>query len=192
MVKLSANEKKTALRIFWGNIRRSNRDAQDADKVKFLKKIPFFENLKKHQLEEVAQAIYEREYREGEYIFEAGQPGAALFIIQHGEVSVEITSEIDPHDADNGGSAAKPTQLAILAKHAFLGELALLDESPRSASARALVPTKVLALFRKDLDQLAITNPDITTNIYKSLAVIIGNRLKATNDLIEKKLKAVA
>lgn len=182
--KISRNEKKTALRIFWGNIRRTNRDGDDTDKVKFLKKIPFFENLKKHQLQEVSQIIYEREYRENEYIFELGQPGAALFIIQHGEISVEINNELDPNNPH--------TQLAVLAKHSFVGELALLDEAPRSASARATVPTKVLALFRKDLDQLAQTNPDITTNIYKSLALIIGNRLKATNELIEKKIKAAA
>lgn len=184
VTKISQNEKKSALRIFWGNIRRTDRDGHDADKIKFFKKIPFFENLKKHQLEEVAQIMYERDYRENEFIFELGQPGAALFIIQQGEISVEIHSE-----NDHGGGA---TQLAILSKHSFVGELALLDEAPRSASARATVPTKVLALFRKDLDQLAVTNPDITTNIYKSLASIIGNRLKATNDLIEKKIKAVA
>lgn len=181
---ISQAEKKTALRIFWGNIRRENRDGSDTDKVKFLKKIQFFENLKKHQLEEVAQIIYERKYQENEYIFEFGQPGAALFIIQTGEVSIEIPNE---HEHKN-----EYTQLAVIAKNSFLGELALLDEAPRSASARAIIPTKVLALFRKDLDQLTLTNPDITSSIYKSLALIIGNRLKATNDLIEKKLKAAS
>jgi len=179
--KLSVQDKKTALRIFWGQLRRSERDSEDTDKVKFLKRIPFFQNLKKNQLEQVAQMVYEREYAENEFLFEIGQPGAALFIIQSGEISVEI-----PHGAD------EPTQLAILAKNAFLGELALLDESPRSASARALVPTKVFALFRKDLSRIAETHPDISSQVYATLALIIGNRLKATNDLIEKRMKVVA
>lgn len=178
---LSSSERKAALRIFWGQLRRTDRHSIDADKIKFLKRITFFEGLKKHQLEHVAEVIYEREYSEGEYIFEVGQPGAALFVIQVGEVSVEIV-----------GPTNEPTTLATLGKHSFFGELALLDETPRSASARALVPTKVLALFRRDLDRLATTHPDITTKIYKSLASVIGNRLKATNELIEKKLKAVA
>jgi CRP/FNR family cyclic AMP-dependent transcriptional regulator len=125
--------------------------------------------------------VYEREYQENEFIFETDQPGAALFIVQSGEVSIEILD-----------SEVEITQIAILGKHSFLGELALLDESPRSASARALVPTKVYALFRKDLDRLCESNPDITTQIYKSLASLIGSRLKATNELIEKKLKAAA
>jgi CRP/FNR family cyclic AMP-dependent transcriptional regulator len=185
MEKFSSQEKKTALRIFWGQIRRSQREAYEQDKIKFLKKIPFFENLKKKQLLDVASIVYEREYREGEYIFEVGQPGAALFIIQHGEVAVELCTE---HE----NSKSEVTQIAIIGKNSFLGELALLDESPRSASARVIVPTKVIALFRKDLDQIALTSPDITSNIYKSLATIIGNRLKATNELFEKRLKAAA
>lgn len=174
-------EKKTALRIFWGQLRKTDRFGAEVDKLKFLKRIPFFEHLKRSQLQLVANFVYERDYREGEYIFELGQPGAALFIIQHGEVSVEIPTS-------DGGA----TQLALVNKNQFLGELALLDESPRSASARAVVRTKVFALFRKDLDQLGELYPDITSQIYKSLASIIGARLKATNELIEKKLKAVA
>ena len=178
---MSTQDRKSALRIFWGQLRKNDRDDVDADKLKFLKKIPFFENLKKHQLEQVAQIVYERNYRENEFIFESDQPGAALFIIQSGEISVEMPQE-----------HAEATQLAVLGKHSFLGELALLDESPRSASARTLVPTKVFALFRKDLAHLAETHPDITSHIYSALALIIGNRLKATNELIEKRLKAVA
>lgn len=177
----TTNEQKTAQRILWGPLRSSERQAQDKDRLKFLKKIPFFEKLKKNQLEEVDRLIYEREYNENEFLFEAGHPGAALFIIQQGEVSVEIPQESD-----------QPTQLAVLGKQSFIGELALLDETPRSASARAIVPTRVFALFRKDLDQLAETNPDITSEIYRALAVIIGHRLKATNDLFEKRLKKVA
>ena len=180
-LQMTSEEQKSALRIFWGQLRRYDRDVLDSDKIRFLKKIPFFESLKRHQLEQVATLVYERQYNEGEFIFEINQPGAALFVIQTGEVSVEIP--------DNEGNY---TQLAILPKQSFLGELALLDESPRSASARALVPTKMLVLFRKDLDTLATTHPDITSHIYKALAAIVGNRLKATNELIEKKLKAVA
>jgi len=180
--KLSVHDKKTALRIFWGQLRRPDREDVDADKIKFLKRIPFFENLKKTQLEHVSQMVYERDYRENEFLFEIGQPGAALFIIQSGEISVEIPSE----------SSEGPTQLAVLGKHSFLGELALLDESPRSASARALVPTKVFALFRKDLNHLAEIHPDISSQIYSTLSLIIGNRLKATNELIEKRMKAAA
>lgn len=169
----------TSLRIFWGQVRKVDRSIHDPDKLRFLNRIPFFENLKKGQMEFVANIVYVREYLENEYLFEYGQPGAALFIIQSGEVSVEIPT-------DNG----EATQLAVLGKSTFIGELALLDEAKRSASARALEPTKVYALFRKDLDALAEEHPEVTSHIYKSLAVIVGNRLKATNELIKYSKKA--
>ncbi|MEQ1664533.1 MAG: cyclic nucleotide-binding domain-containing protein, partial [Bdellovibrionales bacterium] len=114
-----SNEKRSALRIFWGQIRGSERNQTGSDKIKFLKKIAFFENLNKFQLEQVAQYIYEREYNENEFVFEVGQPGAALFIVLSGEVSIEIPN-----------SSGSNTILAILNKLSFFGELALLDESP--------------------------------------------------------------
>jgi CRP-like cAMP-binding protein len=166
---------RTALQILWGQVRRVDRSAPEKDKVKVLKKIPFFEHLRRRELEEVAHAMFEREYQEGEFLFETGQPGAALFIVQSGEVQVEIPF------------ADGPQVIATLGKHSFIGELALLDESPRSASARATTPTKVLALFRTDLDRLMDSHPRITAQIYKSLAAIVGGRLKATNELIEHK-----
>jgi CRP/FNR family cyclic AMP-dependent transcriptional regulator len=171
---------KSALRILWGQLRGKDRHFHDRDKVRFLKKIPFFETLKKTQLEKLALFIYERDYRTDEFVFELGQPGAALFIIQSGEIAVEIPSKNNV------------TLLATLGKGAFLGELALLDESPRSASARATVNTHVFALFRKDLDRLSELHPDISSQIYKALAGIVGARLKATNELVEKKIKAAA
>src|SRR6185312_13208619 len=106
--KLSIQDKKSALRIFWGQLRKNDRENLDADKIKFLKRIPFFENLKKNQLERVAEIVYERDYRENEFLFEIGQPGAALFIIHSGEISVEM-----PHETEG------PNQLAILGKHSF-------------------------------------------------------------------------
>jgi CRP/FNR family cyclic AMP-dependent transcriptional regulator len=173
--------KKTALRILWGNLRRDDRSNGESDKIKFLKKFPFFQSLNKRQLTEVSQIIYERDYRENELLFDVGQPGAALFFIHSGEVSVEIRSE-----------DGEVHQLAQLGKFSFVGEIALLDESPRSASCRAVLPAKVFAFFKSDLDKLLETEPQIAGHIYKALATIVGSRLKATNELIEKRLKVAA
>lgn len=174
-------ERKTMLRILWGKIRQVDRDQLDLDKVYFLKKNPFFETLTKSQLEQVAKLIYERDYLAGEFVFELGQPGAALFIVQSGEISIEVPSLEE-----------EPTSIAVISKASFFGELALLNDDPRSASAKALVPSRVLALFQKDLNKLSERYPDITAQIYKALAVVVGRRLKATNEFIDKKLRAVA
>ncbi|MDZ4677375.1 MAG: cyclic nucleotide-binding domain-containing protein, partial [Oligoflexia bacterium] len=94
----------------------------------------------------------------------------ALFIIMRGEVVVETSSD-----------RAASQKLATIKAGDFLGELALLDDTPRSASARATTPTQAFALFRSDLNRLANLEPEIACEIFKTLACIIGERLKATN-----------
>lgn len=176
------NSQLTALRILWGQLRKRDRTAPEKDLLRALKQIPFFENLRRHELEEVSSFMFLREYQEDEHLFEMGQPGEALFIILSGEVSIEVP---------DGFEAVK--SIAQLGKNTFVGELALMDASARSASARSIVPTKALALFRSDLDRLFHSHPRIAARIYQALASIVGQRLKATNDLIEnQKLKVVA
>jgi CRP-like cAMP-binding protein len=131
--------------------------------------IPFFEKLNDKQLKILAKHLHERHFEENEYLFEVNHPGAALFIIMRGEVAVETTSD------------KTAIELARIKSGEFLGELALLDETPRSASARAVRPTQTYALFRGDLNRLGETEPEIAREIFRALACIIGERLKATN-----------
>src|SRR5438874_13493143 len=86
--------------------------------------------------------MFERTYETNESIFEEGQPGAALFLILDGKIAIEICRE------------TSTTRLAVLERGAFFGEMALLDDTPRSANARALEPTRTLALYRSDLNGL--------------------------------------
>lgn len=177
----SDEDQKTLLRIFWGKIRQADRNKLDLNKAYFLKKNPFFENLTKNELAQVSKLVYERDYLANEYVFESGQPGEALFVIQSGEISIETPTP-----------QGESTPIAVLSKAAFFGELALLNDDPRSASARALVPTKLFAFFQRDLERLSESHPEITSKIFKSLATMIGKRLKASNEFLDKKLRSVA
>ena len=160
--------------ILWIS-RLRKRKSGERTRNEFLRKNPFFENLSDKQLKVLAQHLQERSYQENEFIFEANHPGAALFIIVSGEVSVETQGT---------------QQLALIQAGEFIGELALLDGSPRSASARATQPTKAFALFRGDLESLTKEEPMITTEIYRGLAWVIGERLKAFNRKIDIQKKA--
>lgn len=161
-----------ASKVLWENIFKFHKSEQKT-KIAFLKSIPFFSKLRRKQLEEVSHILHERVYEKDEFIFEMNQPGAALFLIQEGEVSIEAKTE------------KNFTQIATLKDHSFFGELALLDESPRSASARSVTRTHAWALFRSDLLKLSETRPDIACEIYKILANMIGERLKTTNKLLK-------
>ena len=129
-------------KLLWQALGRWKRSSSELDRIQFLKTVPFFDRLSKRQLKRVSDIIFERTYDIDESIFEEGQPGAAMFLILDGKVAIEICRETNT------------TQLAVLEKGAFFGEMALLDDTPRSANARALERTRTLALYRNDLTGL--------------------------------------
>lgn len=159
----------------WDNIFSLGGDEKTRSKLDIMASIPIFDGLTRRELARVSKLIHDRTYEEGEFIFELGQPGAAYFIIKSGEIAIVVP-----------GKSGDPLTLATLGAGASVGELALLDASPRSASARATQPTEAMAFFRADLDKLLETDPLIGSKIYKTLASIIGARLRATNERLEE------
>ncbi len=160
---------------FWGNIFHQENDPHNLKTEDFLVKIPLFANLTRKEAKKVANIVHERIYQEGEFMFKQGHPGAAMFIIKTGVVDIVL-----PRDN------APDIQLAQLGAGSFLGELALLDDSPRSASAMIKEEAFAYAFFRTDLNKLIETDPGVGSKILKELALIIGQRLKATNVQLTK------
>ena len=71
--------------------------------------------------------------------------------------------------------------LAELNEGDFFGELALLDDSPRSATAVSKTPCKILCFFKPELLDIINRNPKLGSKILFKLAWTIGERLKITN-----------
>ena len=157
---------------FWGNIFQHEEDPSLLKIEDFLVHIPIFSNLTRRELKKTALIIHERHYHQGEVMFQMGHPGAAMFIIKTGTVEIIIPPK---EESDN------PIVLAELKSGSFLGELALLDDSPRSAAAVVSEDSIAYAFFRSDLNRLIDSDPAIGSKILKELALIIGQRLKATN-----------
>jgi CRP/FNR family cyclic AMP-dependent transcriptional regulator len=166
-----ADTKFLNIHALWGYIFNKNEDDLKTDKISILQEIPVFKQLSRRELSRVADIIHERNYEVGEYMFHKDQPGAAMFIIKTGLVEIVMPDK-----------EGKELTLAVLKKKTFVGELALLDDSPRSAGAKAVEPTEALAFFRTDLNKLLDSDPTIASKILKELALIIGKRLKLTND----------
>ena len=145
----------------------------ELDRIQFLKTVPFFNELARRQLKTVSGIMFERNFEADEIIFAEGQPGAALFLILDGKVAVEMCRQ------------RNTTILAILEKGAFFGEMALLNEAPRSANARSLERTYTLALYRNDLSRLIQRDPQTACQIYRAIASIVGDRLRSTNELMQ-------
>jgi CRP/FNR family transcriptional regulator, cyclic AMP receptor protein len=141
------DRKLVADKLLWETLERWKRSSPELDRIKFLKTVPFFDELSDRQLKTVSRILFERKYETDELIFDEGQPGAALFLILDGRVAVEMRRE------------NHTMTLATLERGAFFGEMALLDGAPRSANVRSLEQTYTLALYRNDLSGLIQEDP---------------------------------
>ena len=137
-MKHDTADKTKTINAFWGNIFSRFKGDGNIPNVEFLKLCPIFQHLNNRELKKISTLIYERKYQAGEYLFEKEQPGTAMFIIKSGLVTIVVP-----------GRNNEETDLATIHPEDFLGELALLDDTPRSASAKALEKTEALAFFRK-------------------------------------------
>lgn len=142
----------------------------------FVKQVPLLKTLTNRELARIEEMMHERTYEPGEFIFHIHQPGAAMFFIKEGTVQVFIPGDSISEDKSN-----KDIEIATLKRGDFFGELALLDNSPRSASVMAKSPTEVMAIFRGDFEELLIKDPVISSKINRQLAIMIGRRLKEAN-----------
>ena len=163
-----------AKEILWKAIVKNLKYKSRSDTVDFLKTINLFKELTSWQLARLSEVLYFRTYEESEYVFSSNHPGAALFLIQTGEVSIEI---------ERGD---RTYNLATLNEHQCMGDLALVDYTERTASARATKKTTGYAVYRKDLEKMMVTDSDIACKIYRAIAVMVAERLKAMNEAFEK------
>lgn len=150
----------------WGNIFNS---AHKEERIRnILKKIPVFEDLNNRDLAAIERILHRREYRSDEAIFLQGDPGMGMYIIESGTVSIV------------GGTARNV--FAELQTGEFFGELALFDDSPRTATAVAKTPAKIICFLQPDLFDLIERNPRLGVKILLRLSRTIGERLKKCNE----------
>lgn len=153
----------------WGNIFQRPSDTEE-DILTTLKNIPLFAEMNKAELREFRKIMHRRVFKANEPIFWEGEPGVGMYIVQRGSVGIY---KITP---DRGKE-----EIAILHAGEFFGELALLDESPRSASCISREKSEIIGLFRPDLFNLIDKKPRLGNKFLFKLAVVIGERLKSTN-----------
>ncbi|MBI2069122.1 MAG: cyclic nucleotide-binding domain-containing protein [Elusimicrobia bacterium] len=140
-----------------------------------LEKIPIFRSLTSNQLTRVLTMLYHRNYQEGEVIFKEGDIGRALFIIGSGKVGL--------YRKDKKGHEQ---ELAVLEPGDFFGEMALLEEMPRSARAVAVEPSSLFFLYKSSLDGFIVQRPDIGASILSALAKLLSARLRNISSQIAK------
>ena len=158
----------------WRNL-FSGKSIQDGSTESVLSRVPAFADLSARELRGVAAIVHKREYKAGEPVFYQGDPGLGMYIIREGEVSICI-AEGDGEDKE----------LAVLSDGDFFGELALLDESPRSATAICKTDCSLVGFFRTDLFEMIEQKTDLGLKIVLRLAEILAVRLRKTDKELSK------
>lgn len=140
-----------------------------------LAKVSFFSTLNQKTLRKLANLCMPREFPADSLMLQDGTTGLGLFLITSGRVEVFKTED------------ERRISLAVLGEGDILGEMALVDDQPRSASAVTLEPTTSLLLTRDSFRTLVKKNPEVAWAIVPSLA----ERLRdLQNRLLEAEARA--
>ena len=148
-----------------------------ANKVEVLKGMPLFKHLTYKEIIRILNTTLVRDYKPGEPIITEGQPGDELFVILGGTVKLHKAGAL----------------ITTLGRGAHFGEMALVDRSPRSASATAEEATRMLLLRRKDFYEIIRKEAPLATKLLWSFLQVLTERLrKTTADLSGARLEAQA
>jgi CRP/FNR family cyclic AMP-dependent transcriptional regulator len=131
--------------------------------IEFLKHVAIFQDLDRRSLEAIANAAVEQDYNAGQEIVRQGDTGVGAFIIKKGRV--EIVQDRPGHQH----------KVAELKPGEVFGEMALLDEFPRSATCRAMEPTTCLGIQRWHFRGILESHPQIALALLPVLTKRIRN-----------------
>ncbi len=131
------------------------------DKIRTLRRVDLFGGLVMEDLAEISRIAHPESFREGTLVFGQGDPGVALYVIIAGSVELFL-------DQKTG-----PIPLAELRPHAYFGEMALLDDKPRSASARAKEILKVLRIGKEEFRDLLKEHSELGLDLLRLLSLRI-------------------
>lgn len=131
--------------------------------VEFLRRVPMFQELDDHTLREIGNAAVEQRWEAGQEIVREGDTGVGMFIVRSGKVEI-----VQAHDG-------KTEKVRELGPGDVFGEMALLDEFPRSATVRAIEPTTCLGITRWHFRGILESHPAIALK----LLPILTKRLRA-------------
>ena len=134
-------------------------------RLHLLKNVVLFKDLSLRDLSMIDSMLHERRYLAGEVIFDEGEEGQGLFVLLEGRVKITRPGSDPDIELEFGPGS-------------FFGEVALLDQSLRTAQARALEDSLIVALFRVEFYSLLQTHSAIASRISFQLARVLASRLR--------------
>jgi len=139
--------------------------------VDLLSKISLFSALQPTYLRRIASLGLEESYASGALIFKEGAQGDKMYLILGGAVRIS-------RQVPGMGEEA----LAVLRAGTHFGEMALIDDFPRSADARAHEDCRLFVVRKEDLEDLLFVDRDLAYDLLWTFVRTLSNRLRETND----------
>lgn len=139
--------------------------------VEMLSKIGLFSALQPTYLRRIAGLGLEEAYASGALIFQEGAQGDKMYLILEGAVRIS-------RQVPGMGEEA----LAVLRAGAHFGEMALIDDFPRSADARAHEACRLFVIRREDFEDLLFVDRDLAYDLLWTFVRTLSSRLRETND----------
>jgi len=134
---------------------------------KFLSSVPIFDTLSRRQLIKINKILHLRTFEDGEIVFRQGDPGVGMYIVRSGII-----------DVYNENDDMTRQKIFTLRPGDFFGEIALLNDSLRSATTFTSQKALLYGLFRPDLMSLMDADPKLGLKIIYRLSQIVAERLR--------------
>ena len=138
-----------------------------------LSTVELIKNFKPEEREKFREVIETLELKAGDTLFNEGDPGDSLVIIYRG--SVRIFKQINTETGEE-------KSLALLEQGSYLGEMSLLEGTPRSASARAETDCEILTISRKNFIKMLHNFPQAAVRLFVSFMNVLSERLRRTDE----------
>jgi CRP/FNR family cyclic AMP-dependent transcriptional regulator len=146
-------------------------DIKDKTTLEILAQIDLFNGLPQAHLKRVVDIGVEEQYRSSATIFAEGSPGDKFYLIVEGAVRI---SRIVPGMGEEA--------LAVLKAGNYFGEMSLIDDAPRSATAVCHEKCRLFVVNRRDLEDLLFVDRDLAYELLWNWVRTLSRRLRATND----------
>jgi len=146
-------------------------------RAELLGHVPLLRELGPEEIARLAARTHQAHFEAGASIVEIGEPGRSLYLLASGQVQVVYPS------------ATADFELARLGPGDFFGEMALLNDKPRSATVRALTPVDALVLDKDDFRRVVTETPGMALHLLAALSVRIRNADEQINTLSDQAVR---
>ncbi|MEJ2200002.1 MAG: cyclic nucleotide-binding domain-containing protein [Desulfuromonadaceae bacterium] len=143
----------------------------DRNDLRLLKSSAIFSGMTDQEIVSLEGLFTEKEVSAGKTVFIENMPGESLFLIREGTIRVsKMLAEGDEQT------------LVVLGAEDSFGEMAVLDETPRSATARVIESARLLSIKRADFESFCLKNPALGLKLMRNIIRVFNRRIRECQD----------